>query len=89
MNISLTPELESFITQKVRGGFYHSSSEVVREALRLLADQDALKKQRIESLNRDIDIGLRQIHRGETVTGEELRTELMAMRGERNEGSAN
>ena len=35
MNVSLTPELERFVRQKVDSGLYTSSSEVVREALRL------------------------------------------------------
>jgi antitoxin ParD1/3/4 len=36
MNVSLTPELEELINQKVSSGLYHSASEVIREALRLL-----------------------------------------------------
>ena len=32
----LTPELEQYVNGKVRGGMYHSASEVVREGLRLL-----------------------------------------------------
>jgi antitoxin ParD1/3/4 len=36
MNISLTEELANFIKSKVAGGRYSSSSEVVREALRLM-----------------------------------------------------
>lgn len=40
MNVSLTPELEEMINQKVAGGMYHSASEVVREALRLLRERD-------------------------------------------------
>lgn len=36
MNISLTPELEKFIMDRKQSGTYHSASEVVREALRLL-----------------------------------------------------
>lgn len=41
MNISLTPKLESFVRQKVSSGFYSNSSEVVRDALRLLAAHEA------------------------------------------------
>ena len=35
MNISLTPQLEEMIRQKVDSGLYNSASEVVRDALRL------------------------------------------------------
>jgi antitoxin ParD1/3/4 len=36
MNVSLTDELANFVKGKVSGGRYTSSSEVVREALRLM-----------------------------------------------------
>ncbi|RJG46370.1 type II toxin-antitoxin system ParD family antitoxin [Mesorhizobium sp. DCY119] len=34
MNISLTKELEEYVSSQVRSGHYSSASEVVREALR-------------------------------------------------------
>jgi len=34
MHISLTPELENIIKEKVASGLYNNASEVVREALR-------------------------------------------------------
>jgi len=37
MNISLTPELEALVRKEVETGMYTSGSEVVRDALRLLA----------------------------------------------------
>ena len=40
LNVSLTPELTAFIAAKISTGHYRSASEVVREALRLLAKQD-------------------------------------------------
>jgi antitoxin ParD1/3/4 len=40
MNVSLTPELEDLVNEKVRSGFYQTASEVVREALRLLKQRD-------------------------------------------------
>ena len=46
MNISLTKELESYLQKKVRSGLYTSVSEVVREGLRLLQDQDRTKAAR-------------------------------------------
>jgi antitoxin ParD1/3/4 len=39
-NVSLTPELEKFVSAKVECGRYNSASEVVREALRLLEEHD-------------------------------------------------
>ena len=40
MNVSLTPELEKLVKDRVRGGLYQTASEVVREALRLLKQRD-------------------------------------------------
>jgi antitoxin ParD1/3/4 len=34
MNVSLTKELEEYVSSQVRSGHYSSASEVVREALR-------------------------------------------------------
>lgn len=39
MNVSLTPKLEAFVRERVASGLYNNSSEVVREALRLLHEQ--------------------------------------------------
>lgn len=61
MNVSLTPVLEQFILEKIKAGFYNSASEVVREALRLLAESDSQKRFRIEQLNREIELGLKDL----------------------------
>lgn len=61
MNVSLTRELEDFIHTKVAGGGYRSASEVVREALRLLQGEDALRSAQIEELRRQIQLGVDQL----------------------------
>ncbi len=66
MNVSLTPELEKLINDKVASGLYNSASEVVREALRLLKEQDALKQFRLEELRRELQLGVEQAERGAT-----------------------
>ena len=40
MNVNLTPQLEQMVKQKVDTGLYNNASEVVREALRLMAQYD-------------------------------------------------
>ena len=40
MNVSLTPELEKLVQDKVASGLYQTASEVVREGLRLLKERD-------------------------------------------------
>ena len=61
MNISLTPELEQLVTDKVKTGMYQTASEVIREGLRLLRECD----QRLEALRRDIRDGFEAVERGE------------------------
>jgi antitoxin ParD1/3/4 len=41
MNVSLTPHLDAFVSEKVAEGRYRSASEVVREGLRLLEAREA------------------------------------------------
>ncbi len=50
ISISLTPELLSLVKAKVASGRYTSTSEVVREALRLLERIDRLEEERLEGL---------------------------------------
>lgn len=71
MNVSLTPELEQLIHSKVESGLYSSASEVVREALRLLHEQDELRRAQLEKLRREIAVGLADSERGRVVDGEE------------------
>lgn len=52
ISISLTPELLGLIKAKVDSGRYTSTSEVVREALRLLERSDRLELDRAEGLRR-------------------------------------
>ena len=52
MNVSLTPELENWVDEKVRTGRYASASEVIREALRLLELEEAAKQRRLIDVRR-------------------------------------
>jgi antitoxin ParD1/3/4 len=58
MNVSLTPQLEELVQSKVSSGLYTSASEVVREALRLMDEQDRLKQAKLDELRREIRKGL-------------------------------
>ena len=66
MNVSLTKELENFIGELVASGMYYSASEVVRDGLRLLKEQEALKKMRVEELRAEILRGFEQSQNGES-----------------------
>lgn len=65
LNVSLTPQLEKLVKEKVKSGRYLSSSEVVREGLRLLDERDRLAQERFEVLKREIALGIEQADRGE------------------------
>lgn len=71
MNVSLTPELERYINQKVESGSYRSASEVVRESVRLLQRVEEERAARLEALRRGIDEGIAELDRGEGIDGEE------------------
>jgi len=73
MNVSLTPELEKFVTDKVASGRYTSASEVVREALRLLEREQKSREEQIAEFNRELKARLDALERGEHVTAEEAR----------------
>jgi antitoxin ParD1/3/4 len=79
MNVSLTPELEALIDEKVKSGMYQSASEVVREALRLLRQRDQARQE----LRREVAIGMRQVEAGRmrTLTAKEFKAKASARRG--------
>lgn len=58
MNVNLTPQLEDLVRSKVSSGLYSSASEVVREALRLMGEQDQLRQAKLDELRREIRKGL-------------------------------
>lgn len=74
MNISLTPELEQFVQGKVDSGLYNNASEVIREGLRLLKENDELRlKWRAQ-----IERGWSQAQAGKLVDGPKAMSEIRA-----------
>jgi antitoxin ParD1/3/4 len=82
VNVSLTKHLAGFVKKKVKSGRYGSASEVVREALRNMEQHEAA----VERLRKDIQVGLDQIERGETVDGEEAIARILNRRKKRKAG---
>ena len=84
MNISLTPELERMVDARVKSGRYASASEVIREGLRLLEEQEQLKQQRrLEVRQKErqkIDRGIEQLDRGFVVPAPDARARLSQRR---------
>jgi antitoxin ParD1/3/4 len=81
-NVSLTPELDSYVEQSVRSGQYESASEVVRSAIRQLKQSELEDAARVEALRAAIEEGFASgIHEGDIVA--QMRT-LIRRRVEEN-----
>ena len=83
MNVSLTPELENFVNNKVQAGRYNSASEVVREALRLLEEHDQARAAQLSAFNKELGQRLAALDRGEYVAPDESRSRLQRKSEER------
>jgi len=55
-NVNLTPELDSFVANRVETGLYANASEVMRAALRLLARDEQEQEQKLRALRAAIKI---------------------------------
>ena len=65
MNVSLTSELEKWVQSKVQTGLYGTSSEVVKDALRLLHQFEEERVKKLEDLRSELQIGLEQFRFGQ------------------------
>jgi antitoxin ParD1/3/4 len=65
ITISLPPELEKLINEKVQSGEYASANEVISESLRLLEEQEELRRIKYQALKQEICLGVIQIEQGE------------------------
>jgi antitoxin ParD1/3/4 len=83
MNVSLTPELDKFVADKVASGRYASSSEVVRQALRLLEEQEQSRASRLEEFNRKLQRRIDSADRGRLVTAEESSRRILEKSAQR------
>jgi Arc/MetJ-type ribon-helix-helix transcriptional regulator len=74
------------IQRKLESGQYHTPQEVLESALQRL-DQDEVEfGWGTAELQAAVDVGWEQAERGDTMTGEEARTELARLRAERRRG---
>ena len=76
ITISLPPELEKLINEKVQSGEYASANEVISESLRLLEEQEELRRIKHEALRQEIAKGIEQLDRGEGIPAEEVFAEI-------------
>ena len=71
MNVSLPPEIERLIEEKVASGLYPTASDVVEEGLRLLFRRGDFDEQEIGRLRAEIQIGVDDLDHGEVVPTED------------------
>jgi len=76
VNVSLTAELEKFVSAKVDSGRYNSASEVVREALRLLEEHDQARAAQLAGFDQELGRRLETLDRGQHVSPAETRARL-------------
>lgn len=65
--ITLKDEDQRFIEEAIKSGSYVTKSEVVATALELLKTHEEIRKTRRAELKREIQKGIDQLERGETV----------------------
>ena len=82
VNISLTPKLDAFLQSRVKSGRYQTTSEVVREAIRLLQRQEK-EQEGFQRLKAKLQSGAAQAERGELLDGDEVFEELRELIDER------
>jgi antitoxin ParD1/3/4 len=64
MHVSLTAKLESMVREKVESGLYNNASEVIREALRLMQQQDEVRRLKLDRLREEIAKGEADLEAG-------------------------
>lgn len=77
MSITLTPEQEQLIEAQLASGRYTSVTEIIGDALRLLAKRDRYNLW-VEEVCAKIDIAATQLDRGEGVDGETAIAQIRA-----------
>jgi antitoxin ParD1/3/4 len=66
-NINLTEHLDHFVASQVASGRYSNASEIVREALRLLEEQEQERKAKLNVLRRAAKQGFDEIDQGKGI----------------------
>jgi antitoxin ParD1/3/4 len=88
VNVSITPELDRFLQSRVKSGRYQTTSEVVREALRLLERHERERDEAFHQLKAKLKRGASQAKRGQLLDGDEVFEELREMIDERRRAKA-
>ena len=66
-NINLTDHFDRFVEHQVSAGRYSNASEMVREALRLLEDQEQEREAKLKALRKAAKQGFDEIDQGKGI----------------------
>ncbi len=66
-NINLTEHLDHFVERQVSSGRYGNASEIVREALRLLEEEEQVRQAKLNALRQAAKQGLEEIDQGQGI----------------------
>jgi antitoxin ParD1/3/4 len=66
-NINLTEHLDHFVERQVSSGRYSNASEIVREALRLLEEEEQVRQAKLKALRQAAKQGLEEIDQGKGI----------------------
>jgi antitoxin ParD1/3/4 len=80
LNVSLTPELDQFVQERVATGRYQTASEVIREGLRLLERQERDREAAFAALKVKLKRGADQAERGELVEWDDVLKKIEALK---------
>ena len=67
MDITLTPQMTKWISEKVSKGLYSSTSEVISDAVRLLRRQEEQRCAMLKDLRQEVLLGVKQLDAGKSV----------------------
>jgi antitoxin ParD1/3/4 len=89
MNVSLKPEVQRFVEEKVRTGQHASPDEAVNALRTQARDQEGQTAEDIESLRAEVDLGIAEADRGEfaNFTAEDVIAERHAAMAARAKGA--
>jgi antitoxin ParD1/3/4 len=80
LTVTVTPELEAFVRDRVASGRFDSASDVVREGLKLLEGREHEREAAIAEIRAEIAVGLEQARSGQLRDAEAFFAELARKR---------
>lgn len=78
MSLKLPPDFERAVLQRVQSGQYNSADAVFAACLELLEREEHDYDDKLAWLQRELDVGIAEIERGEVIEGEQAVAEALA-----------